>query len=879
MFTSRHSALTPVRNNVRRESANGSPAEESTTGSQLTSQVVRGEGKAMARKRLQEWAIGKVEEILDCEAAEVSAKGGGFHLKDKDATWEFVLNFSMQKMMSLYESKAPTIVRLLIACAIPSEARPVISPERVTSSIPHEQNQSSAVNLPVSYADYLMRNAPSGRGKNRKDPLVTVLTACLLLMSARNLHSTAFRKVVGVWLFAHTAHHGLYSILSRLGFSVSYTSVLKLLRRLAVSAKEVIQRKSTSRAFLLIYDNINRMKRAWDPDLGQKDAIHNGTAATYVELEDCDVEKAFDVKALRESQQQERRKQLDLGVLYKRINWMKLNATMATHILAILIEAIPALSVHLPLLRIRFETTLMIHRMRKGRKTGLYPMATSDYNEGNTAENAKVLEDLLVEQLGMPKEEIEKMLVIIGGDQSTVEKLQTLKRYVTTCPHGYSRHGWVLPLIQLWHMGWADLERVLNTHWGVSTADDLSSFRSANVLLGRKVKDQRRPDYYPTQRLIFDTLRAEVLDCWRIELDVADLHEHFHPQASSFEDLLKHANNIFDRYLTVDGYTHALDPMEDPQGVFATGDPWAAHAEGDTETGNSGPSFRGDQVLANTILRMRDSMLHYEFQCAIAEGDIGRAMNVMSVWTFTFAGSGKSKYTNELLELTCNFEFEYSDELKKAILNNWLCNLSGIEGCWFPMDLMQEKNIKQLKKMSQRADVTFGGPFFRDVIALNIRAFLESMASMKAGVRLLDHGGSHRRDQKEAAMKELARHIAEQGLHRFRVGRTSTHAAQDDFEVGYQRLVDGKRIKDFVARTLRDAGAIHGDEDLDTNAVASNPDITSGREDSDIPSLPSVLVNGQLIHGAAELEQDHEEYLLWDSDDSTTESESGDESS
>ncbi|KAI0681879.1 hypothetical protein BC835DRAFT_1248953, partial [Cytidiella melzeri] len=105
----------------------------------------------------------------------------------------------------------------------------------------------------------------------------------------------------------------------------------------------------------------------------------------------------------------------------------------------------------------------------------------------------------------------------------------------------------------------------------------------------------------------------------------------------------------------------------------------------------------GDQVLANTILRMRDIMLHYEFHSAVADGDIGRAMNVMAVWTFTFCRCGKSKYTNELLELACNFEYKYSDELKQAVLNDWLCNLTGHKGRWFPMDLMMEHNINLLK--------------------------------------------------------------------------------------------------------------------------------------------------------------------------------------
>jgi len=76
--------------------------------------------------------------------------------------------------------------------------------------------------------------------------------------------------------------------------------------------------------------------------------------------------------------------------------------------------------------------------------------------------------------------------------------------------------------------------------------------------------------------------------------------------------------------------------------------------------------------------------------------------------------------------LACNFEYEYSAELQELILNNWLVNLTGIEGCWFPMDLMQEHNIKQLKKLAERQDATFGGEFFQEVVAMNIRALLKA---------------------------------------------------------------------------------------------------------------------------------------------------------
>jgi len=66
----------------------------------------------------------------------------------------------------------------------------------------------------------------------------------------------------------------------------------------------------------LIYDNINRMNRAWDPDLGQKDAVHSGTAATFVELEDCDIFEAFDARILKKNHNEQKHCGLNINVLH-----------------------------------------------------------------------------------------------------------------------------------------------------------------------------------------------------------------------------------------------------------------------------------------------------------------------------------------------------------------------------------------------------------------------------------------------------------------------------------------------------------------------------------------------------------------------------------
>ncbi|KAJ7081406.1 hypothetical protein B0H15DRAFT_803715 [Mycena belliarum] len=784
----------------------------------------RPDGSQMARGLLREWATRKVEGYVGAAANEVSGKDGGFHLTPEQTTWDFIHGFSIAKAVLPVEKKGAVIFRMLAAAALPAALREAFRPS------PEKPNP---------YFTHLSRPVHAGSGGNRKDPIVIIVITFLMLMYARNLHFSVFRKIAGIWLFANNASSSIFSILSRIGFSSSYTTVLKTLRTLSASAQSVVRLKARLRAFLLIYDNINRMHRAWDPDLGQRDRMDSGTAATFIELMNCDVAKAFDPIPLKAARDKNVRKQLTTEVLLSRIDMAQLNGLMALHSLSFLVAETPALVSQKPYINLRFRTTHAKHRMPDASFTAAFPLATSDKDEGSTAGNRDVLDDLLLRQLGMDKADIDKLLIIVGGDQSTVEKIRTLQNLIGDCSHGYSSYSWVLPLIQLWHMGWADLERILSTHWGRTASNsetgDMSSFYFVNTILKRKIKDVKRPDYYPTQNFVFDTLKVEILDCWRVHLGTPDLNAYFEANPLEIEDLLKLASEIADLYLSTDASEKARAGYEHHQ--FKMGDPWPrSSAEDAMDVDDKRPL--GDVVLANVILRLRDSMLHYEFQHAISDGDIGRAMNVMAVWTFTFTGCGKNKYSNELLELACNFQYEYSSDLQKAVLNNWLCRFNA-RSCWFPMDLLQEKNIRLLKKMSERKDASFGASFYQDIVSYNIRAFTKATETMKAAVGIGRTGGKHKRAKKAAAMKELATAISERQLHRFRAGRDFGYNASDDFETGYIKLSSGK-VKNFIKRTIADAGNLHGDQDGIDEEEQSHP--------ARLP-FPNVVIDGILHCG------------------------------
>ncbi|KZP04376.1 hypothetical protein FIBSPDRAFT_1010554 [Athelia psychrophila] len=295
---------------------------------------------------------------------------------------------------------------------------------------------------------------------------------------------------------------------------------------------------------------------------------------------------------------------------------------------------------------------------------------------------------------------------------------------------------------------WADLERLLKAHSQGSQVQDPSS------------GERRRTQIDPTA--------AEVLDCWRVKFGVSGLDQRFKEHPAHFEDLLGDACALCQLHISGSLVENAVLPNPLRPAQFPGG---------------------------------KKCMLHYDFQCA-------NLMEISDVrwtsWRAHAVQSGSGKGSNELLELACGFQREYSSALQELIKNNWLCSLSGVEG--------------------------------------NIRDFLRVKDAMKSIIRLAEAGGAHHRTLKEAAMNQLAD----------REGRTWGYAAQDDFEAGFTMITLGGNIGDFVARMLTALIAIHGeDEDKDDTG-----DLGDGAP------LPTMLVNGVLISGdelgMLELEGDSE---------------------
>lgn len=100
----------------------------------------------------------------------------------------------------------------------------------------------------------------------------------------------------------------------------------------------------------------------------------------------------------------------------------------------------------------------------------------------------------------------------------------------------------------------------------------------------------------------------------------------------------------------------------------------------------------GDEVLAHSILYIRDALFFWEFCEAIRDADVGRMWVVYDFWVFMMRGAGFHNYGNEILEMKAQFKHEFPRLLREVVERTCLVNRWGKKGKSIPTDLYLENN-------------------------------------------------------------------------------------------------------------------------------------------------------------------------------------------
>ncbi|KIY66072.1 hypothetical protein CYLTODRAFT_412104 [Cylindrobasidium torrendii FP15055 ss-10] len=643
---------------------------------------------------------------------------------------------------------------------------------------------------------------------------------------------------LGVWLFATKAHVDIKRMLSKMALAVHDTTARDALN--SISRQSLLNlRANVGRALAdtkpspycrKVLDNIQQHQPVHEHRLGAVSQLITGTAATAVILDDFSP-GAFDLGRLQDEIFKNERRHLTVNALLRDLSTAHLEEVTALHFLRVLCKHSPVFAVYSTSVSDRFRTApISKHRMREGRKTEVVPLGSNGHYEMATdgMRDAQLDFD---EQSGHTKDAVEKANVVLlyGGDGGSVMSSGRVAQELRhlACTQGpFSTRECVLMTPGIWHVRYTMVNTLAANFFGPSASKDPSSIsRAAWATNLHRPTNLSKCDFFATVRTLQVVYEARIMDIWSRELaGDTDLDEYYTigtHQLPTFSKLLSIARQISSKYASsrglrrVESAKAAADappdlsfPVGDSRHARVVDTPTASNgrdaAESDERDHVEVPGYSGDRVLSNAILFLREWTMWEECTYAVSEGDIGRVWEVFKYWIFVFAGGGNHNYRSIILELYCLFRYKASVELKEAVWNNWLVNVTGELGKWIEDDLMQEHYNRWLEDMISKHGGKFEDPLFRETISPNVEFFINLKKEIEIGLGLYTRSQSHTSSDHSAEHKILRKIYRDDQVHFFVSGRSKGHAAKDLFELGYHVLGNGK-LQEFLEYTSADA--------------------------------------------------------------------------
>jgi hypothetical protein len=247
-----------------------------------------------------------------------------------------------------------------------------------------------------------------------------------MLMQCRNTHSSEFQTTTCIYLLACGASRSQFDVLNHAGFTLSYTAAIAKIKKMGAEKLREIVGIAKTRAFMIIWDNLNIAFRVGEQRKASKDSFDNGTTATLVPLFGVEFGGLpLDLKPKRDS----RLPILDFGpedLLPSLEQVQQVEAAELWHIEDILYDCFPDLRRRLadipPPPNIQ---SIPLH------KTEQYPLPAMHVDESSLEGTLKVLNTIFCDTLKMSVEDLQKHgLVFCAGDQLTISLLDKVRNNV-----------------------------------------------------------------------------------------------------------------------------------------------------------------------------------------------------------------------------------------------------------------------------------------------------------------------------------------------------------------------------------------------------------------------------------------------------------------
>ncbi|KDR82981.1 hypothetical protein GALMADRAFT_206697 [Galerina marginata CBS 339.88] len=333
------------------------------------------------------------------------------------------------------------------------------------------------------------------------------------LIFGRSNRASLYALCRAIWLFAVKAPHKLFRVESRLGLSVSYTTVYGALATMAKQKKEDLRKAiQDGKDVITVSDNIQTYSKQRDRRIGKENRMITGLAATVIMMEDYNP-AAFNLTDIIERQMQQGRKALT-KVLLDELNVPHLVNVAVIHFLQALFALVPRLvSAYKKDLNEFIKTHNTIKPIPPRLRTTIIPLSTNSADEMHVQGMKAGVLDFASTQMSITESTLGNKASIWSGDGKTFNMFHLLKKLTAHEESDFHSFRWLLPLLELWHTKWTDLSRIVRTHWG-STDDPGSLATAAQLSACPTPADMRKVDFYDGAHLVNLALDAHLLSCW-----------------------------------------------------------------------------------------------------------------------------------------------------------------------------------------------------------------------------------------------------------------------------------------------------------------------------------------------------------------------------
>ncbi|TFK19262.1 hypothetical protein FA15DRAFT_697632 [Coprinopsis marcescibilis] len=309
---------------------------------------------------------------------------------------------------------------------------------------------------------------------------------------------------------------------------------------------------------------------------------------------------------------------------------------------------------------------------------------------------------------------------------------------------------------------------LFRTHLGTATQANPSSLEHHRTLLRRAKLDLKKPEYNRAQELTNHSLAARLIDCIRIVLG-----------NKTFDDVKEWKPS------RVEFKTAVARIVRDFASSAAAGDALSAQ----------------DEVMAHSILFIRDALIFWEFCDAVRDADVGRMWAVYDFWVYMFRGAGCHNYANELLDMKGQFGFEFPQLLQDVVERTWLVNRWGEPGRSIPTDLYLEHNNNFINNMFTALGSCASIEYIQEKGSASVEVLRSFVHQIVMWFGATDLNRRHKEVSVSADIAALCEDIIIQGLHTTKPNRTIGAAATSRTPAALR-----PKVKDVLAEGMRMLG-------------------------------------------------------------------------